>query len=411
VGGGGGGGRGGGGTVAEGGQTLLADDSQCTTQKDNPDRAADQHAVPWEVTYANTLDNPSGLTGKGVTVAIIDTGIADLHGQLSQTVVGGGDFTGGGGYTADVDGHGTLVASIIAARRQPSSTGMVGIAPDAKLLIYREAGCNVPRGNSEDAMAAAINAAVADGAQIINISQDGFTADNNLKAAVLNAYQKNVLIVASAGNNGDSRASDGKVDYGINPVMYPAVYAPYLLSVGAAEQNGDVAEFSETGSYVGVTAPGVDVGGLLPDGKVWLINGTSFAAPYVTGLAALLLQNHRNWTPDTLMKVLEATASGNGKWTRSAGWGEVNANAALQADPDHLSGLFGAGPNADGPAVAKPVTQGSTMAPIVDAAPARIVVDQRRGAYVALGVAALTVIVAATGVLVARDARRRRKLT
>ena len=388
-----------------GGRTSLADDSQCTTKAQGVTVATDQTATPWEVSYANT--QPSGLTGKGVTVAVIDSGIAGSDSQLSKRVVGGQDFTDGGDFKKDVDGHGSMVASIIGA--QPSSrNGMTGIAPGANLLIYREAGCNVGgAANQEGTLATAINTAVAAGARIINISQAGYDANNDLKAAVVNAYQKNVLIVAAAGNYGDS-APQGNTNYGVNPVTYPAAYAPYLLAVGASTQDGVTADFSETGAYIGVTAPGFAVGGLFPDGKVWYDNGTSFAAPYVAAVAALLLQEHSNWSVGTLIRVLEATADGNGKWDKLAGWGVVNANAALQANPDQLVGLFGAGPNADGPAAAKPVEHGTSMQPIVNAAPAQTVVDQRKGAYMALGSAILIVVVALAGTLIARDARRRR---
>jgi subtilisin family serine protease len=301
-----------------------------------------------------------------------------------------------------------MVASIIAAKADSANNGMVGIAPGVNLLIYREAGCNVTGGNDEKTLAQAINTAVNQGAQIINISQAGYTANSELKAAVLNAYQKNVLIVAAAGNFGNSDASESNADYGVNPVTYPAAYAPYLLAVGAATQDGGVAGFSETGPYVGVTAPGSAVGGLFPDGKVWYDDGTSFAAPYVAGVAALLLQKNPGWSVGTLIKVLEATANGSGRWTKSAGWGEVNVSTAVGADPEHLIGLFGAGPNADGPAAAKPVRRGTSMSPVVDSAPAQVVVNQRKGAYIALGSAVLIVAVTLAGTFIARDARRRR---
>ena len=388
------------------GRTTLADNSTCTTKSPGVVKGTDQFAAPWEVSYANTQG--SGYNGKGVTVAVIDSGIKGSNGQLAGAIAGGQDFTGSGDYRQDVDGHGTMVASIIAARPAASQNGMEGIAPAAKLLIYREAGCNVTGGNDEDTLAQAINTAVDQGAQIINISQAGYTANTALKAAVLNAYQKNVLIVAAAGNFGDSDATESNADYGVNPVTYPAAYAPYLLAVGAATTDGGVAAYSETGPFVGLTAPGSAVGGLFPDGSVWYDDGTSFAAPYVAGVAALLLQKHHSWSVGTLIKVLEATAMGNGGWSRSAGWGEVNANVALDADPDHLAGLFGAGPNADGPAAAKPVKRGDSMSPLVDAAPAQMVLNQRKGAYIALGSSVLIVAVMLGGAFVARDARRRR---
>lgn len=396
-------------TLTASARTTKADDSNCTTN-DSPAASSDQNATPWEISYANTQSSAQYGDGSGVKVAIIDTGIVSGNSQLSPAIAGGQDFSKSGGvYKADVDGHGTFVASIIAAQKSDRN-GMVGIAPGVKLLIYREAGCKVQGGNREPDMADAINAAVAAGARVINISQAGYVADDGLKAAVVNAYRKNVLIVVAAGNfgNSDARDPNSNTDYGSNPTTYPAAYVPYLLTVGAAGQDGSVAAFSETGPFVGVTAPGVGVGGLFPDGKIHHVDGTSFAAPYVSGIAALLIAKHPSWSVQTIMRVLEATANGNGSWNRSQGWGEVNAVAALGADPAQLTGLYGDGPNADGPARAKPVSHGIAMLPIVNAAPAQAEVNQRKGAYIALGSAVLIVIVALAGTLIARDARRRR---
>jgi type VII secretion-associated serine protease mycosin len=389
-------------------RTTKADNSTCTTN-DSP-VWNDQSATPWEISYANTQSSAQYGTGSGVKVAIIDTGIVGGNSQLSPVIAGGQDFSKSGGvYKADVDGHGTFVASIIAAQKSDRN-GMVGIAPGVKLLIYREAGCNVQGGNREPDMADAINAAVAAGARVINISQAGYVPDDGLKAAVVNAYRKNVLVVVAAGNFGNLDAHDpnGSADYGINPTTYPAAYVPYVLTVGAVNQDGGVAGFSETGPFVSVTAPGVGVGGLFPDGKIHHDDGTSFAAPYVSAVAALLIAKHPDWSVQTIMRVLEATASGNGSWNPSQGWGEVSATAALTADPTHLTGLYGAGPNADGPARAKPVSHGIPMLPIVNAAPGPTEVNQRKGAYIALGSAILIVIVTLAGTFIARDARRRR---
>jgi type VII secretion-associated serine protease mycosin len=390
------------------GRTDLADNGTCT--KSEGSLLEDQGATPWEISYANTQSSSQYGDGSGVKVAVIDTGIEGGDSQLSGAISGGQDFTDSGGvYKADVDGHGTFVASIIAAQKT-SRNGMVGLAPGVKLLIYREAGCNVKAGNDEKTMASAINAAVAANARVINISQAGYVPDDTLKAAVMNAYRNNVLIVVAAGNAGNKDATDpnSNADYGINPTTYPAAYVPYLLAVGAANQDGGVAGFSETGPFISVTAPGAGVGGLFPDGKVHVDDGTSFAAPYVSAIAALLIARHPDWSVSTLIRVLESTASGNGSWNSSQGWGEVDATAALNADPNNLAGLYGAGPNADGPAQARPVTHGIPMLPIVNAAPAQAVVTQRKGAYIALGAAILIVIVAAAGTAIARDARRRR---
>lgn len=399
-------------TAPAGSGTVTADGSiPCTTQNSKITPAADQLAQPWEIAAAGLQQlstGPHPATGQGVTVAVVDTGLDRGDAQVFAGVVGGRDFTGSGGYDTDSDGHGTMVASIIAAR--PSArNAMVGIAPQAKLLIYREAGCAVAGGNDEASMAAAINAAVAAGARVINISQDGYTADQALRAAVVNAYQNNVVVVTSAGNNGSSAATQGSENFGVDPTTYPAAYAPYLLAVGAADRDAAVPSFSESGQYVGLVAPGVAVGALFPNGRIMLDDGTSFAAPYVAAVAALVIQQHPSWPAGTVIKVLEATASGDHRWSASGGWGEVNPVAALNADPAALPGLYGAGPNADGPAAAAPPHRGSAMAPIVSAPTPQIVLDQRKGAYLALAGAALAVALAGIGTVVARDARARRR--
>jgi membrane-anchored mycosin MYCP len=401
-----------------GGRTWLADDSSCTsTEISQAAVRTGQHDLPWEIAQAGIgggATPPDTTAGKGVVVAIIDTGLDGGDSQFAHVVVGGADLSGSGGdYLADSDGHGTMVASIIAA--QPSSqNAMIGIAPGARLLIYREAGCDISLGNTEDDLADAINQAVAAHARIINISQDGYVADTKLQNAVKAAFQAGVLIVTAAGNYGDSDATDpssGK-DYGINPITYPAAYAPYLLTVGAVDENVAPAAFSGTGDFLGVTAPGVAIVGVSNNSALVTDDGTSFAAPYVAAVAAILLQLQPDWTPGDVMKVLESTATGNGHWSATAGWGEIQPQYAVQAARDDptltaLTPLYGAGPNADGPASAATAPPGPVMAPVVQQTLSAAQLDQEHGAYYSLGVAGLVVVLALAGSAVVREARRR----
>ena len=413
---------------------ATADSSTCTTV--NVNQAADQNDPPWEIAAADPsqLFSPAGeqLTGTGVTVAVIDTGIE----QQTQLRVGGGEVLNGESTpdSVDDDGHGTMVASIIAAQKA-SGEGMQGIAPGVKLLSMREAGCNATKGNDEKTMATAIDDAVNDGAQVINISQDGYDTDPNLFAAVQYAYQKGVVIVASAGNQGDRDTTDSSsgVDYGVNPRTYPASYQPFVLAVGAVDQFGNVAPFSETGSlknsyFVGVSAPGVQVGGLLPSGKIAIDDGTSFAAPYVAAEAALIIQEY-GWTGADdataarayeVMKIIDATASGNGTYSAAEGWGEVDIQKAVQtpltssdlvAAGDAIPGLTklqGDGPLADGPAVAAASVSRSVVKPYVATAGNQQAQNQQRWAYIALVAGLLVAVVALAASAVARDAARRR---
>ena len=420
--------------------TVLADaNSACTAS--SLSAAADQADPPWEIAAADpsSLTDPNGnqLTGSGVTVAVIDTGIGDPS-QL--TVSGDGEVLNGesGGDATDDDGHGTMVASIIAAQKS-GANGMQGIAPAVRLMSIREAGCNATAGNDENTMATAINYAVAQGADVINISQDGYDQDSSLLLAVENAYNRGVVVVTSAGNQGDRDTTDNNgTDYGVNPRTYPASYQPYVLAVGAVDQSGDVAPFSETGSqkntyYIGVTAPGVGVGGLVPNGTIDIDDGTSFAAPYVAAEAALIMQEY-GWAANSedadsaraydVMKIIYATASGDGSYDPGLGWGEADIQKALQvpvtgsggaaliAPSQPIGGLValkGQGPLADvlTTASARPAGR-AVVKPYVAAAVNQEAKDQERWAYIGLGVGLLVAFVALASRAVARDTARRR---
>jgi subtilisin family serine protease len=335
------------------------------------------------------------------------------------------------GYGADDDGHGTMVASIIAAQKVQGGNGMQGIAPGVQLLSIREAGCNAPSGNDEDTMATGIDDAVDEGAEVINISQDGYDDDPKLAAAAQYAYNNGVVIVTSAGNQGDRDTTDNNgTDYGVNPRTYPASYQN-VLAVGAVDQYGTVPTFSETGSakntyYVGVVAPGVGVGGLMQSGEIATDNGTSFAAPYVAAEAALIIQEH-HWTDISdrnssrayeVIKIIEATADGDGAYSPSLGWGEADIRSALNASVSDslasssgtISGLapmLGIGPNADGPPAAAGRQTDRTVAnPEVSS-----VADERTGnrplrAHVAI--VAYSLYAASLAVVAVATARRKR---
>lgn len=419
-------------------QAAYADqNSTCTT--DAVGKVSDPNQPPWEIANAGIshLVNTHGtqMTGAGVTVAVIDTGI-QAQNQLSVSSTHGEVLNGESGFRSDDDGHGTMVASIIAAQKS-NGNAMQGIAPGVTLLSFREAGCKAPQSsttaNTENGMAKAINDAVSAGADVINISQDGYEDEPALSAAVQAAYAKGVVIVASAGNQGDRDTTGGanNTDYGVDPKTYPASYTPYVLAVGAVDQFGTVPTFSETGTakngyYVGVVAPGVGVEGLMPNGSMAVDDGTSFSAPYVAAEAALIIQEH-GWAGDSspsraydVMKIIEATADGGGGYSASLGWGEVDIQKALAATSSDqlyppgsripgLTPLLGAGPNKDGDAVAAASGASRTVVrPYVAAAANEEAQHQQRWAYIALGAALLVAVVALAGSAVARDTARRR---
>ncbi|WP_327677000.1 type VII secretion-associated serine protease mycosin [Kitasatospora sp. NBC_00458] len=362
--------------------------------------AQNVQAVPWSLQrmVLDELWQGGATTGEGVLVAVIDTGVDDRNPQLAGRVVDGGSLLKDkegrrveGGGRNDLVGHGTKVAGIIAAGRS-EQTGFVGIAPGATVLSIRQ---NDAEGNGDvHSLVEAIDSAVRQGAAVINISQDvrgaggiGFVGYDELKAAVDNAETRGVVVVASSGNDGKKGDT------------YPAAF-PTVLAVGASDRNNERTYFSQYGDFVDVAAPGVDMLSTVPRGGQCVDNGTSFAAPYVSGLAALLVGAHRDWRPSQVRAWIEQTAQRTDhKPNEYVGWGVVDPVKAVAtapvSPPDH--------PVEDppvrlaaAPIVPRPVGLGETQADR----------DGRTATYV-LGVGALLTALLIGGGVVLRDHRRR----
>ncbi|MGW1257444.1 type VII secretion-associated serine protease mycosin [Streptomyces sp. NPDC002513] len=348
-------------------------------------------STPWSLQRI-LLDQLRGqATGKGVTVAVIDTGVDDSNPQLRGAMApGGGDFVGHTDGTQDDEGHGTRVAGIIAARPL-KGTGFAGIAPDAKILSLRYTGAQDKQGDSKT-MSQAINAAVAKGAKIINISSDTADKKDNtqLRNAVAAAVRSGALIVAAAGNDGaDGRPAD----------TYPASY-PGVLAVAASDRNDERAFFSQAGDFVDVAAPGVGMVSTVPKGGQCTADGTSFAAPYVAGVAALLKEKHPKWTAAQITTRIEETAGRPGRGPNQfIGWGVVDPVAALSDDSTPGSA----------PASDPPVKAGSGGIIPMAVTMGESETDRQRGVAVyVLGVTLLLVLVIAGSGIAVRDWRSRR---
>ncbi|MFJ3220764.1 type VII secretion-associated serine protease mycosin [Kitasatospora sp. NPDC086801] len=368
---------------------------------DCPKNAPDVPTVPWSLQrlLLDELWQGGRTTGVGVTVAVIDTGVDVQNPQLAGKVVEGGNLLVNretkekirGSSLEDPVGHGTKVAGIIAARRS-DRTGFVGLAPDATILSIRQ---NDSDGNGDvSTLVQAINDAVKAKAKVINISQDvrgagaaGFGGYQELKAAVQAAEDSGVVVVASTGNDG----KEGDT--------YPGAF-PTVLAVGASDRNNERAPFSQYGSFVKVAAPGVDMLSTVPSGGQCVDNGTSFSAPYVSGLAALLVGAHPNWKPAQVRAWIEQTAQRTQRDPNQfIGWGVVDPVRAVAKAPE--SAPFTATPDAPvqlaaAPIVPRPVGLGETQADR----------DGRTATYV-LGIGALLVSLLIGGGVVLRDHRRR----
>jgi membrane-anchored mycosin MYCP len=350
-------------------------------------------STPWSLQRVLLDELWSEATGKGVTVAVIDTGVDKRNPQIRPALTGPGkDFVGKSNGTKDVNGHGTRVAGIIAAQKA-KGTGFSGIAPDAEILPIRYTGGEDPekQGNAET-MADAIKYAVAKGADIINISSDTVKkkSDDVLAAAVRYAVSKNKLVVAAAGNDG----ADGKHER-----TYPASYDG-VLAVGASDRNNERAFFSQSGDFVDVAAPGVGMVSTVPKGGQCPADGTSFSAPYVAGVAALMYEKYPDWDAQEVAARIAQTANRPGmKPDPEIGWGVVDPVAALTGDDEPQSK----------PVPDKPKQNRHVTPMTLTVGESKTERTQRLSVYVVASGTVLTLLIGGTAIAV-RDHRRKHSL-
>lgn len=230
-------------------------------------------------------------TGKSeILVAVVDTGVDYHHPDLQGQVVKGPDFGNNDADPMDDQGHGTHVAGTIAALGD-NGTGVVGVAYNTKVLAIKVLGSD----GSGDmaAIAKGILKAEEMGAKVINLSLGGSQDARTIKDAVDQVTAKGVLVVAAAGNENTTQNT------------YPAAY-PNVLAVGATDTSDRRASFSNYGTYVDVAAPGTKI--LSTTEKAYKSHdGTSMASPHVAGVAALLLAQKADLTPEQLRGLLEAS--------------------------------------------------------------------------------------------------------
>ncbi len=241
-----------------------------------------------------------------VIVAVIDTGVDVNHPDLKGRLVKGYDFVNDDDTTEDFVGHGTFVASLIAATGDDKN-GIIGLAPNVKIMPLKV--LSRSGGGDSTAIAKAIRYATDNGAKVINLSLGSPYPSRLIRQATDYAIGKGVVVVAAAGNDG-SRG---------NPVEYPASF-PDVISVGATGPTDKIASFSTHNSGVNVAAPGLNVLGARSSQNTicrpvsaatdyCLSSGTSFAAPYVSATAALMLSVNSTLTPQQVLNLLERTAT------------------------------------------------------------------------------------------------------
>jgi type VII secretion-associated serine protease mycosin len=311
--------------------------------------------------------------GKGVTVAVIDSGVDGNVSDLTGVVTRGPDLTGLSTPQSNPDWgeHGTWMASIIAGHGHDGSDGIIGVAPEAKIYSIRvipdkeDPGYHTYEAEKEEviqrSLATGIMNAVNDGVRVISMSIGYSSASSLVRKAVQYAYSHGAVLVASSGNSGQD---DERRDHGYAPVSFPADY-PGVLSVGALDGSG-AASFSSNNLSVQVAAPGVRVPAQGRDGQYWTVDGTSPACALVAGVAALIESKYRGISPAEVIEALTSTAKNpSGGYNARTGFGTVNAVLALDKAGElykaHPAGSqvaaserFGGGPAAVPPAPVSP---------------------------------------------------------
>jgi thermitase len=258
-----------------------------------------------------------------IIIAIVDTGIDSQHPDLQGKIVGGTSFVGRS--VKDQNGHGTHVAGIAAAVTN-NNTGIAGLCPRCSIMPVRALDANGSGFLSD--VAAGIVYAADNGARIINLSLGGPSSSQTLRAAVDYAFAHNALPVAAMGN-------------GYAPDATEPAYWYNALSVGAVDQSGAKADFSNYGPKTDVVAPGVAILSTLPTYQVTLnqtyelgydaLSGTSMATPVVSGIAGLILSRNPALSASEVKGIIEATAGDGKSFTDTTGFGLVNAAKAVAA--------------------------------------------------------------------------------
>jgi subtilisin len=253
--------------------------------------------------------------GKGIRVAILDTGIDKKHPDLAPNYKGGVSFVSSEPTPEDFNGHGTHCAGTVAAAINRS--GVIGVAPAASLFAVK-----VLDGAGSGAwsnLIAGIDWGIKNRMRILSMSLGGAGAPNAVGQICETAWKKGLLLVAAAGNAGP----------GQNTVGFPAKY-PTVLAVSAIDSTNQIANFSSRGPEVELCAPGVQVLSTLPGKAFGKLNGTSMACPHVSGVAALAWGTHRWGDNVSIRRLLALTADPLGTPGRDElfGYGRVDARQA-----------------------------------------------------------------------------------
>lgn len=293
----------------------------------------------WYLDRINAYDAWNITTGNSsIKVAVLDSGVdchSDIHyGSDNYTnldLPDGYNYPYNTNYSAPTNYHGTMVAGIIGAKTN-NNRGLAGISggnnSEGIAIIPYTIGIDEP---STDYVISAISNAVEKGAKIINMSF-GFAYNNGVDNAITNAYNQGVTIICSTGNTYNSF------------IHFPSSH-PYTIAVGATNQSNQRLDLSNYGSGLDLVAPGVDIKSTSLNNSYYSDYGTSFSAPQVTGVVALMLSVNPNLTPSQITSFLRNTCtklsgySYTNGWNSEVGYGLLNAYDAVVSLMDfYISG-------------------------------------------------------------------------
>ncbi|MBT2689521.1 S8 family peptidase [Bacillus sp. ISL-47] len=270
--------------------------------------------------------------GKGIKVAVLDTGCDVNHPDLKDRIVGGRNFTDDDSSNPDIftdyNGHGTHVAGTIAA--QENDAGVIGVAPEAELLIVKV--LNKNGSGQYEWIINGIHYAIEQNADVISMSLGGPADVPELYNAIKAAVKKNILVVCAAGNEGDG-------DDSTDEFAYPGCYNE-VISVGAISLERDSSEFTNSHNEIDCVAPGEGILSTYLNGKYATLSGTSMAAPHVSGALALIKdyanrQFERKLSEPELYAQLIRRTVPLGNSPKLEGNGLVYLTV-----PEHLAGIF-----------------------------------------------------------------------
>ncbi|MFF1644735.1 type VII secretion-associated serine protease mycosin [Streptomyces sp. NPDC058240] len=382
-----------------------------------PAFADSTRSMQWHLDAMRADEMWKTSTGKGVVVAVLDSGVDPANPDLVGQVLKGKNLEPdvAGDEHTDYDGHGTSMAGLIAGTgRSNGGNGAFGLAPGAKILPVRmpDSGVGATQADGDAKFnrvaPVAIRYAVEHGAKVINISLGAQAGSQALTDAVKYALDKGSLIFAAAGNSGE----------GANLLEYP-VGTPGVVGVGAIGHDSKKTDESQHGPQVDLTAPGIDMVHPCTGGtQLCKTSGTSDATALASASAALIWAKHPDWTNNQVLRVMLNTAgapTSGAKRNNYVGYGIVRPRIALKTPGDPgppdvypLPDLAAAERSSPSPS-AKPskATGGSADANKQGAAaPASDGGSGNTGLWIGLGIGVIALIGVIAGVLVVRSRRR-----